>query len=227
MELNADFSRRAAVHASHIDWIPSPTAGIDRRMLDRIGGEVARATSLVRYAPGSRFPAHVHGGGEEFLVLEGVFEDEHGAFPAGSYIRNPPRSRHRPGSEPGCIIFDKLWQFDPEDRTEVKLDTRGAHYAPAPARAGVETTLLHRDSRETVRLERWAPGAIIALEPEGGIELLVLSGSFEEASEAFAEHSWLRLPIGATLLAAAGEDGAHVWVKEGHLAHVGSAPRSP
>ena len=97
--------------------------GVERRMLDRIGDEVARATSIVRYAANSRFSPHVHDEGEEFLVLEGVFQDEHGDFPAGTYVRNPPQSRHTPGSEPGCVLFVKLRQFDPADRTQVRLDT--------------------------------------------------------------------------------------------------------
>ena len=84
MELNADFSQRVVVHAARLAWVPSPIAGVERRMLDRIGDEVARATSIVRYAPHSHFSAHTHGGGEEFFVLEGVFQDEHGDFPAGS-----------------------------------------------------------------------------------------------------------------------------------------------
>ena len=94
MNLNSDFGARAAVHAARLDWTPSPIPGVDRRMLDRIGDEVARATSIVRYAPHSHFSAHSHGGGEEFLVLDGVFQDEHGDYPAGTYVRNPPTSRH-------------------------------------------------------------------------------------------------------------------------------------
>jgi predicted glycosyltransferase len=93
MELNANFSERVAIHADGVAWTPSPMPGVDRRMLDRIGGEIARATSIVRYAPNSKFSPHVHTGGEEFVVLEGVFQDEHGDFPAGSYIRNPPDER--------------------------------------------------------------------------------------------------------------------------------------
>ena len=89
MELNADFSRRASVHAARLAWTPSPIAGVERRMLDRIGDEVARATSIVRYAPNCHFSAHTHGGGEEFLVLEGVFQDEHGDFPAGCLYPQP------------------------------------------------------------------------------------------------------------------------------------------
>ena len=123
MNLNADFTKRAFVHAATLDWKTSPMPGVKRRMLDRIGDEVARATSIVRYAPGSHFSPHVHGGGEEFLVLEGVFQDEHGDFPAGCYVRNPPQSRHTPGSKPGCTMFVKLWQFDLADRRHVRLDT--------------------------------------------------------------------------------------------------------
>src|SRR5215470_3041079 len=103
MQINSNFEERVAVHAAAIPWKPSPMPGVERRMLDRLGDEVARATTIVRYAPNSHFSPHVHTGGEEFFVLEGVFQDEHGDFPAGSYIRNPPQSRHTPGSAPGCI----------------------------------------------------------------------------------------------------------------------------
>src|SRR5260370_41608212 len=124
MELNADFSQRVVVHAARLSWVHSPMPGVERRMLDRIGDEVARATSIVRYAPGSHFSPHTHGGGEEFLVLDGVFQDEHGEFPAGSYIRNPPTSHHTPGSEPGCILFVKLSHLDTAHRHQRRLDAR-------------------------------------------------------------------------------------------------------
>ena len=224
MELNADFSARAAVHAAGLAWVASPMAGVDRRMLDRIGDEVARATSIVRYAPKSHFSPHVHGGGEEFLVLDGVFQDEHGDFPAGGYIRNPPTSRHTPGSEAGCTIFVKLWQFDPADRTQVRLDTNGMAARPDPARPGVSLTPLFHDPREDVRLETWAPGTALSLPVEGGLELLVLDGSFVEGGETFAPQSWLRLPVGGRLEAVAGPEGCRLWVKSGHLTHPITAP---
>ncbi|MEL7544923.1 MAG: cupin domain-containing protein, partial [Pseudomonadota bacterium] len=209
MELNADFSKRVAVHSANLDWVASPMAGVDRRMLDRLGDEVARATSIVRYAPGSHFSPHVHAGGEEFLVLDGVFQDEHGDFPAGSYIRNPPQSSHTPGSEPGCTIFVKLWQFDLADRAEVRIDTSSSeNWQSASDRAGVEVMQLHDDPRETVRLERWAPGTHVSLDAAGGIEVLVLQGGFEEAGEKFSHQSWLRLPRATTTTATAGAEGA-------------------
>ena len=226
MELNADFSRRVAVHAGRLPWVASPMAGVERRLLDRIGDEVARATSIVRYAPGSHFSPHTHGGGEEFFVLEGVFEDEHGEFPAGSYVRNPPTSRHTPGSVPGCILFVKLWQFDRSDRVQVRIDTGGKPYRPATGRPGVELIPLFCDSREEVRLERWAPGAAIANTVLGGAEVLVLDGDFYEGGERFEAQSWLRLPAGSALQAKAGPEGCKVWVKTGHLLHIEHVSRS-
>jgi len=182
MHLNADFTRRASVHAARLHWIASPMPGVHRRMLDRVGDEVARATSIVRYAPASHFSPHVHGGGEEFLVLDGVFQDEHGDYPAGSYVRNPPTSRHTPGSADGCTLFVKLWQFDPADRTEVRVETAGRTFVPAAGRPALSILPLFEDSVEQVRLEEWAPGAQVRIAVPKGLELLVLSGSFEQIS---------------------------------------------
>jgi anti-sigma factor ChrR (cupin superfamily) len=203
MKLNADFGIPAVMHAAKLPWVASPTPGVERRMLFRIGDEKARATSIVRYARGSHFPAHGHPGGEEILVLEGVFQDESGDYPAGSYMRNPPGSGHRPGSEPGCVIFVKLWQFRRDDRTHVALrDTEGS---------------LFDNGHEQVRLETWPSDQDIELDNPEGLELLVLEGSFSDSSETFARHSWLRLPAGAPLRVKAGGQGARVWLKAGLL----------
>ena len=220
MQINADFDQRVAMHAEEIDWVESPTAGVARRMLDRIGDEVARATTIVRYAPDSRFPAHVHAGGEEFVVLDGVFQDESGDFPAGTYVRNPPTSRHSPASASGCTIMVKLWQFDPDDRTNVVIDTNRIGAVADPARPGVSVTPLFRDAREDVRVERWAAGATVDLEWTGGAELFVLDGGFTQDGERFRRHSWLRLPVDGRTVAEAGSDGAVVWIKTGHLRFV-------
>ncbi len=227
MKLNADFSARAAVHTARCDWVPSPMPGVERRMLDRVGEEVARATSIVRYAPGSHFSAHWHGGGEEFLVLEGVFQDEHGDYPTGSYIRNPPTSAHTPGSTTGCTLFVKLWQFAPEDRTYVRIDTGKMPFFAAPGRAGVEVMPLFEDEDEYVRLERWAPKACVSLANPGGLELLVLAGGFASGGEHFEPQSWLRLPVGSALEAQVDPGGCKVWMKSGHLARLRTVTALP
>src|ERR1700730_11606336 len=183
MNLNADFTKRAVVHAATLAWKPSPMPGVERRMLDRIGDEVAHATSIVRYAPESQFSPHVHSGGEEFFVLEGVFQDEHGDFPAGSYVRNPPQSSHTPGSKPGCTMFVKLWQFDLADRTHVRLDTNKMALREVKNRDGVRLLPLFKDAHEDVRLEQWAAGAAIEFDPDGGLEGFVLQGHLHGPSK--------------------------------------------
>ncbi len=158
MKINGDFSKRVLEFSDEIQWIESPIKGVDRRPLDRLGGEVARATTVVRFAPGSHFSEHVHDGGEEFFVLDGVFQDEHGDFPRGTYIRNPPESAHTPASQPGCTIFVKLWQFDLQDRTHVRVDTNKLGRVNDAEREGVAVSPLFQDERENVRLEYWQPG---------------------------------------------------------------------
>lgn len=218
MNLNADFSQRVAVHAAKAPWVASPIPGVERRMLDRIGDERARATSIVRYAPCSSFSPHVHGGGEEFFVLEGVFQDESGSFPAGFYVRNPPGSQHTPRSEPGCIIFVKLWQFAVDDLEEARIDTKALPYHVDPQHGGVETKALFQNTHEMVSMERWAPQTHLHCESlPGGAEYLVLAGSFSESGETFERLSWLRMPPGATFDAKAGINGCELWVKNGHL----------
>lgn len=226
MQINDDFSARVSQHTQATAWVPSPMPGVERKMLDRLGEEVARATSIVRYAPGSHFSPHVHTGGEEFLVLEGVFQDEHGDYAAGSYVRNPPQSRHTPGSEPGCTIFVKLWQFDLADRTEVRHQPDSIRFEPAPIpmATALQWALLHQDVRETVSLQRWPAATEVTLTIEGGAEVLVLNGGFVEQDEAFARHSWLRLPANTKLRARTGSNGATVWVKTGHLVQPQRAP---
>ena len=147
-----------------------------------------------------------------------------GDFPAGTYVRNPVGSSHTPSSAKGCTIFVKLWQFDLDDRTQVRLDTNAMAYQPDPARAGVETMALFGDERETVSMERWAPGAEVELTARHGLEVLVLEGGFQEGGEAFSPQSWLRLPNGARSKAEAGPDGAVVWIKRDHLAVTPTAP---
>jgi anti-sigma factor ChrR (cupin superfamily) len=220
MRINADFDKRVLVHSQQMNWIDSPMPGVARRPLDRIGGEVARATSIVKYAPGSQFSSHVHSGGEEFLVLEGVFQDEHGDYPEGSYCRNPPQSSHTPGSQLGCVIFVKLWQFQPDDTKGVKLTSNFMQVSAESDLAGVSVIPLHQDGIEQVSIETWAENSEIVQLLEGGAEFFVLDGSFSESGEALVKHSWLRLPAGSTLRAKTGGEAARLWVKRGHLLNV-------
>ncbi|WP_386626234.1 cupin domain-containing protein [Sulfitobacter geojensis] len=214
MNLNADFDSPVIVHSDQLEWQASPMKGVDRRMLDRIGGEVARATTIVRYAPGSAFSAHTHTGGEEFIVLEGVFQDEHGDFPAGTYVRNPPTTSHTPSSAEGCTIFVKLWQFDMDDRTQFRKTMAEELAAPVN---GVATAILHKDEREVVSYSHIDAEATLTSQAQGGIEVLVIDGSITVGDDTLRKNDWLRLPDGKTLSAVGGPEGAKLWIKTGHL----------
>lgn len=157
MRINDDFTRPVIVHAARQDWVPSPAPGVHRRMLFRIGEEKARATSIVRYAPASAFPRHTHTGGEEFVVLDGVFQDEHGDYPAGAYIRNPPGTSHVPASKEGCTIFVRLWQFRADDRAQtVRQRAKDSKFLPEPAQRPQQfysTTDMRKCGSKIGRLE--------------------------------------------------------------------------
>ena len=218
MRVNADFEARAIVRFEKSEWVPSPMTGVDRKMLDRIGEEVARATTIVRFAPGSAFSAHTHDGGEEYLVLDGTFQDEDGDFPVGSYVRNPPTSSHTPAAQNGATIFVKLHQFDLADRTQVQINSGKADWSAAED--GVETLALHEDENEVVSMERWTPGTKRVRDAAGGLEVFVIAGDLIECGDALTRWDWLRLPVGSQFEATAGAKGVHVWIKAGHLRRV-------
>ena len=216
MQLHADFSQRALIRPADSPWVASPMPGVERRMLDRIGEEVARATSIVRYAAGSRFSAHHHPGGEEFLVLDGVFSDERGDYPAGTYVRNPIGSHHAPFSREGCTIFVKLMQFDAADDQPVVIDSTQAQWRPGLV-PGLQVLPLHQHGTEHVALVRWAPGTYFTAHRHwGGEEILVLEGTFQDEFGDYPAGSWLRSPH-LSQHTPFSEAGCLIWVKTGHL----------
>jgi anti-sigma factor ChrR (cupin superfamily) len=216
--INADFTRRVVIATDTLPWIPSPQAGIERRLLDRIGGEVARATSLVRYAPASAFPAHEHALGEEFLVLSGVFSDEHGDYGEGTYVRNPPKSRHTPRTTPGCTIFVKLRQMQPTETKRVVIDTTMTTSKLTDPKGPLLLSLhLAPDSRESVTLERLPPGTgLTETDRPGGEEIFVLSGELSDRYGSHRAGTWIRNPAGSRS-GFSSDGGATYWAKRGHL----------
>ena len=190
--------------------------GVYRRKLDRIGDEVARATSLVKYDPGSYFSPHTHGGGEEFFVLEGTFSDEHGDYPAGTYVRNPVGSTHKPHSENGCTIFVKLHQFDLADQKQFSINTRAAAFLPGSA-PGLTVLRLHSYEGESCALVRWAPGTVFNPHRHaGGEEILVLEGTFSDEFGDYPAGTWLRNPH-MSVHHPFSKQGCLIYVKTGHL----------
>jgi anti-sigma factor ChrR (cupin superfamily) len=201
MELNmlvhADVRERVVVATRTAAWVPSPEPGVERIMLERDGDETARATSIVRYAPGSRFAAHEHARGEEFFVLEGELRDEHGVYPAGTYVRNPWGSRHAPFSPAGCTLFVKLRQMPAGEHQRVCVQGTVARSELELGRTEREV-VLYASETERVSLTRWAAGHASARHQYPDVaELLVLEGAFEDEQGYYPAGIWIRQPPGS------------------------------
>ncbi len=217
MLINADFSSHAALASEDYQWVNSQQNGVERVMLDRLGAEKAHATSIVRYAPDSYFPHHLHPGGEEILVLSGTFSDGDNDYPAGWYIRNPPKSGHTPHSVEGAIIFVKLWQMSVDEVNHVAIDTHDkTNWRTQENR---EVCPLFSNHIEQVSLQRLTANELLfTTEVAGGAELLVIEGELIDAAQTYKLGGWIRLPVGSLTPLSAGANGATVYLKTGHLA---------
>lgn len=216
MLLNADLNQRVVINSQEIPWVDSPMAGVQRRMLERDGEEVARATTIVRYAPDSFFSAHTHGGGEEFLVLDGVFSDEKGDYSTGTYVRNPVGSTHTPFSKQGATILVKLWQMSPEDREQKVINTVENSWHSGLVE-GIEVMPLHTYQTENVALVKWQPGAVFQRHSHwGGEEIYVIAGVFVDEYGIYPQGTWIRNPHGSVHTPFSNQ-GCLIYVKTGHL----------
>ena len=194
MRINTDLSQKLAVNCDELPWLPSPQKGVERAMLERDGEEVARATSLVRYAPKSSFSRHQHDLGEEFLVLEGEFQDEHGQYPAGTYVKNPVGSSHTPFTDTGCTLFVKLRYLDPLDDERVVINTQSSKWFAGMV-PGLTVLPLSSFGTTSTALVRWAPGTYFNPHRHfGGEEIFVIDGVFEDEHGRYPKGTWLRSP---------------------------------
>jgi len=219
VELNSDFSKSVVIHTGAMQWQPSPASGVWRKRLELHGAaESGRVTSIVRYDPGSRFPLHEHPDGEEILVLDGIFADEHGSYPAGTWLLNPQGFRHAPRTDEGCVLFVKLRQYPGNDRDHRVVDTRSAAWQQADT-PGREVLTLYEDTahRECMRLVRLAPGTRIAAHVHpGGEEVYVISGCLADARGIYQQGTWLRFADGSRHQPYS-DAGCTLYVKTGHL----------
>ncbi len=214
--INADAAQRVVIDTESEPWTQSPAPGVWRRCLERHGGESGRATSIVRFEPGARFPEHAHPEGEEVLVLDGAFGDETGSYSAGMFLLSPPGSRHAPACPEGCLLFVKLCQYAGPGRRQIVLDTRRMEWQPAGV-PGVWSKALYSEHGHPERIEllKLDPGA--ALPPHAhpaGEEVLVLEGELEDEDGVYARRAWIRNPAGS-IHAPRSRKGCVIYLKTG------------
>lgn len=222
--INGNLSVRAAADTRRMEWTSSPSGSVWRKRVHRVEPpESGQVTSVVRYEPASKFPAHDHPAGEEILVLEGVFSDEHGDWPAGTYLLNPEGFRHSPFSEKGCVLFVKLRQFPGRERLHVVVDTQKLVWQPGANPAVAQKPLYEQAGfSDRMRIEKWAPNADLGtVAYEHGAELFVLDGAFSDEASTYTAGCWLRLPAGSTHHPRS-DGGCTLYIKEAGLAYLKS-----
>ncbi len=216
-QLNADFTKRAVMHTARMDWQASPSPSVWRKRLDLSGpAEAGRVTSVVRYDADSAFPPHDHPDGEEIFVLDGVFSDEHGNYPSGTFLLNPEGFRHQPYSKEGCIIFVKLRQYPGSNRRHVVVDTKNTAWTAGED--GRQTLPLYGEPGypERIGLQRLPRKATATLSAICGAEIFLIAGALEDGTDAYAAGDWVRYPAAPEIRLRATDDSVF-YVKSGHL----------
>ncbi|WP_299022014.1 cupin domain-containing protein [uncultured Photobacterium sp.] len=213
---NMDRHQRVVIDTTSQQWLASPSAGVWRIPLEREAAESGQVTSLVRYEPDTHFSAHYHPNGEEIFVIDGLFQDEQGDYPAGTYIRNPPGSFHAPGSDTGCLLYVKLNMFPENDSETFRLDTHNANWQPGMTQ-GVFILPLHGFSGEQTMMQKWQSNTFIPPhQHDGGEEIFILSGEFYDELGEYEKGTWIRNQAGSTHQPATRE-GCLMLVKTGHF----------
>ena len=213
--LNMQFDQTVVINTNDKEWEASPMPGVWRKPLAREAAENGHTTSIVRYDPGSSFSSHKHPLGEEILVLEGVFSDQHGNYPAGTYLRSPPGTSHAPFSEEGCVLLVKLDQFDSEDIESVCINTNKVDWLAGENKCQIMP--LHDFNHESVALMKCPAFAKFSPHQHfGGEEVYVLSGAIMDEYGCYPAGTWIRNPHNSEHCPYV-EDETVIWIKTGHL----------
>ena len=216
VRLNMELDKRACVLPDEQTWVTSPADGVMRIPLERENTESGHTTSFVKFAPGSSFPAHQHPQGEEIYVLEGTFSDENGDYPAGTYIRNPPGSRHTPFTRDGCTLFVKLDQFHPDDKKHVVIREDERQWQQGIG--NLKVLSLHTHLTESTALVYWPANEVFQPHQHwGGEEIVVLSGKFCDEHGSYPAGSWIRSPHMSKHTPYVEQEETLILVKVGHL----------
>ncbi|NOQ87877.1 MAG: cupin [Gammaproteobacteria bacterium] len=215
LPLNMDFSKALCSHPDEQQWLKSPADGVSRIHLEREAAESGHTTSFVKFEPGSFFPPHQHPLGEEIYVLDGTFSDEGGDYPAGTYIRKPPGSHHKPFTRNGCILFVKLDQFQTGDTKHVV--SRPGDQQWQQGIGNLKILSLHTFNTESTALVWWPENEIFQAHSHwGGEEIVVIKGAFIDEHGTYPKGSWIRSPHMSKHFPRV-EEETLILVKVGHL----------
>jgi len=213
--LNMDFTQTVCLRPEDQEWVTSLADGVSRAHLERVVEESGHVTSFVKFEPGSYFPPHTHPNGEEIFVLDGVFSDENGDYPAGTYIRNPPGSFHKPFTKEGCKLFVKLEQFKSDDTEHIVIRPENQQWDQGIG--NFKVFLFHMFHTESTALVAWPINEVFQPHSHmGGEEIVVISGKFIDEYGEYPAGTWLRSPHLSKHFPRV-EEETLIYVKVGHL----------
>jgi anti-sigma factor ChrR (cupin superfamily) len=188
---------RAAVLPTSLTWYQTNYTGIWFRCFES-DNEIQEhpVTMLTRFDPGGFFQLHGHPGGEEILVLQGIFEDEIGIHTPGTYMLNPEGFIHRPYSNEGCLTFVKLRQHGGKTRNQVRTNIYESPWQSGIIpKIEVKTLYQQIGYPEKVWVERWQPHTKLSNIVETEVkEIFLIEGSWSDALGNYPTGSWLRYP---------------------------------
>jgi anti-sigma factor ChrR (cupin superfamily) len=215
MKINSDISKRVVIQQATLPWIDTPWAGVQYRALERGADDAARATSIIRYAPGSCLSSSCEFG-EEIVVLDGVLTDEFGSYRKGDYLKNPPGSSRACESASGCMLFVKQHHLEIEDDQRIVVESATKPWYQGLV-DGLSVMPLSEFGTRHTALVRWAPGTRFnAHRHFGGEEIYVLDGVFEDEFGRYPAGSWMRSPH-LSAHCPFSLAGCTIFVKTGHL----------
>jgi len=213
--LNMDFTKTVCLRPEDQEWVTSPADGVARVHRERVSEVPGHVTSCVKFEPDSYFPTHTHPNGEEIYVLDGVFSDENGDYPAGTYIRNPPASFHKPFTKEGCKLFVKLEQFKGDDIEHVVIRPEDQQWSQGFG--NLKVLSLHMFHTESTALVAWPKNEVFQSHSHmGGEEIIVISGKVIDEHGEYPTDTWLRSPHLSKHFPRV-EEKTLIYVKVGHL----------
>ena len=214
--INADLSVPVIVRSAAMDWTPSPSPHVLRkRFFLRGPAEAGQVTSLVKYLPGAEFPSHGHPDGEEILVLDGVFSDQTGDWPAGSWLLNPEGFAHGPWSAEGCLLFVRLRQYPGRCQQTVTFGE--------PEWQRLTDRVLLASEQTMKRICVLAPDQSLQLAGTGGVEGFVLDGHLKLDVAPLEAFDWFRVPAGERITLES--EGCALYLDEGSVSRLADTGR--
>jgi anti-sigma factor ChrR (cupin superfamily) len=147
-----------------------------------------------------------------------VFQDEHGDYPEGTYLRNPAGSKHMPFSRLGCTIFVKLGRFMKDDTAQKNLQTSQQKWLPQKTNPGIKEMLLHSHQGEKTLFIKVSPNTEFEWCHKGkGEEILIINGELHEGQHIYPKGTWLRFGEGGLRKRYTKSNETILFMKTGHL----------